>query len=1007
MSVQPSKSEKSRLKGLLVLAIIVVAAVAGAYYYVSIPHLPPQFMMVVNPPFFHASPSGGAQVLVQVSRIVGFNGGVNVSLANAPAWVSANPIVINSTSINGTLTILLSNQSQFGSYQLTVVGTAANGSSQTAPVSMKVVSVRPVTSQYGSALVFNTTKSLDSETLAALVSFANGTLQFSKTTPQLDSLDRGDVIVAPPNATKLVPKGFLLTVLGVRNVGDVVFVDTRLAALTEAFQELHFGHTPPLTSSSSGVSTLAIGSQPSDDVTNLCATEISCVTLFTWKVQPDNLPAHLSPNGQGDVTLDAYIEASAYAYAYGDISCCSNGVSVDFGLLALGHEEAYAGIKGSKGSVINWPDTELAKIVSANIQIFPGLLWIDVNVDLDGQGSGVLKEDVNANVDQFFNLIVGVTYNGGLPSSLQSLCNTSTSGFDFCHYHDFQPPTPTFNIGLPTDTGDGPQSQPTWPLIAIGPKLSADVDGVAGLSFEIFAYVLLNTGTGMTNAQGVDRPCESNYCPIWVLYFGIGTSLSLWLNLQVWKASYTITWPRMFQWEIAHADNYPPSTPVLGPPDAPIDLSNPSFLSPNPIDWIAVMPLYGASFSCNYQNGVATKCSESGSGVPSYTADPEGENVTCTWMSKEVGELGESPAYNTHNEAYPGSQCAAPPLTSFPVGKIIAQGLTQLTVYVIAEDAGGEKSQPSDTERLQIILPTPVLTIQYPTNGMSVYQNQPFTSVGTARESTTITSTTPNGIVNLCQTEPQNVAWFIGGYYEQDIVDVGEGGWVGAQNGGLGCSPSLTAKTVGQTMLYMVLLTTDPQTGNQYILTNSKGNPIQASPITINVLPQPTQPQPGSTGLSLQILTPSESPNSPAHTATSNPTVQLQGSLTGGTAPYLVTWQGTWDGKTTTIAQGLKVATLNYNWQVCTNGYPWFPFYGTIVVTLSATDANHQYATAPNSISINFNCAVIGAMPPTYPAAGVATLLTLIFAVTADRKTIPQNKPWIPMLRTTKSLSRF
>ncbi|MGO9645873.1 MAG: hypothetical protein ACLPY5_14150 [Candidatus Bathyarchaeia archaeon] len=984
-STNEETKPKSKLKGILVIVVIVVAAVAGAYY-ISIPHTPPQFTMVLNPPFFHASPGGWGQVLVEVSRMPGFNAGINVSLVNPPGWTSVNSLVINSTSINGTLTFQLTNQAQYGTYQLSVAGSVASGPGQTVPVSMKVVSVTPVTSQYGSGSVYDTTKSLDSGTLAALVSYVNGTLQFSKTTSQLDNLDVGDVIVAPPNTTQLVPKGFLLTVLDVRKAGETVLVDTRLAGLTEVFQELHFGHNPPI-SGSSGLSTSAIDSHPTDDVTNLCNT-ITCVTLFNWKAQPDNLPAHLSPTGQGDVTLDAYIKASAYAYAYGDISCCSNGVSVDFGLLALAHEEAYAGIMGSRGSHIIWPDNVLTTITSVNIQIFPGLLWIDINLNLDGQGSGILKEDVNANIDQYFNVIVGPTYNGGLPSAVQSYCEISGSGWDFCHYHDFLPPTTTFTIGLPTTTGDTyPQGgQPDWPMIAIGPKLSADVDGVAGLSFELFAYFLLNTGTGVTNSseQG-SWPCEPNYCPIWVLYFGIGATISLWINIQVWKASFGVTWPRLFQWEIAHADNYPPSNPVLGPPSASIDLSNPSFLSTNPIDWVAVMPLYGASFSCTYQNGVATQCSESGSGVPSYTADPEGENVTCTWMSKEVGELGESPAYNTHNEAYPGSQCAAPPLTSFPVGEIIAQGLTQLTVYVTAADAGGKQSQPSNTETLQIILPTPVLSIQYPTSGMSVYQNQPFTSLGTARVSTTITTSTPNGIIDLCQTEPQNIAWYVGGSFEADIVDVGEGGWVNAQFSGLGCNPTLTAKSSGQTTVYMVLLSTDPQTSNQYIAQTSNGNPLHITSTVINVQPAPTQPQPG--GLSIQIITPTEPSNSPPHTPTSNPTVELQGTLTGGTAPYLVTWQGSWDGQTTTIAKGLKYNTLDYNWQVCMNGYPWFGFYGTITVTLSVIDSKGltAQATSPPGISINFNCAVAQAFPPIPITGGLAGLLAVLFAMTGER----------------------
>jgi hypothetical protein len=418
----------------------------------------------------------------------GFTGEVNVSLGSPPSWVTANALVINSTSINGTLTLRLSNQAQFGSSQLSIVGLTLSGPEQSATLSMKVVTVKPVTSQYGSGLVYDTTKSLDSETLAALVSYANGTLHFSKTTSQLSGLEQGDVIVAPPNSTAIVPKGFLLTVLDTRNAGAAFFVDTRLAALTEAFQELHFGHNKPNGSTSSGVrSTPALAWHVTDDVTGLCASQITCVKLFDWKVQPDHLPADLG----GGTTLDAYLDAKGYIYAYGDVSCC---VSVDFGILFLGHEEAYAGITGSRGAQLNWYDDDLTTIASANIQIIPGLLWIDINLNLAGRAWGTLKEDVNANADQYFNLIFGPTYNGNLPSSLQSLCNTSGSGFDFCTYHNFQPPTPTFKIGNPHDVGDliyGGSNGPTdtTPLVAIGPRLSADVDGIAGIAFALWAFV--------------------------------------------------------------------------------------------------------------------------------------------------------------------------------------------------------------------------------------------------------------------------------------------------------------------------------------------------------------------------------------------------------------------------------------------------------------------------------------------------------------------------------------
>jgi len=973
---------KHNSKALIVIAIVIVAAVAGAYYYTSIPHAPAQFMMVVNPPFFHSSPGGGAQLLVQVSRMPGYNGGVNVSVVNPPAWVTVNPIEINSTSVNGTLTVLFSNQAQFGSYELYVMGTAAAGPSQTVMVAMKVVSVRPVASPYGTAAVYETTKTLDSETLASLVSFTNGTLQFSKDTPQLDNLDRGDVLVAPPHATGVVPKGFLLTVLDVQKENGVVLVDTRLAALVEVFKELHFGHSMANTASSSsgdGTSTTALRMAPTDDVTDLCASQISCWTLFNTQLGTNDSLG-------GDAKLGATLTLKGYLYAYGDISCC---VSVDFGLLFLGHEEAFAGLSGSAGTQLNWSDDDIMQIVPpVTIQIFPGLLWIDIDLNLAGHASGTLKEDVNANIDQYFNLIAGPTFDGGLPSSLQSLCNTSGSGFDFCHYHDFQPPTPNLNIGLPTIGGDlWPQGgQPDWPVVAIGPSLSGDVDDVAGVTFDAFAYLLLNTG--IMPAEIPSWSCEPTYCPVWVLYFGIGASLDFWINIQVWQAWYKITWPRLFQWEIAHAKDYPPSTPILS---YWTDMGgfNLTTTSKPYVDLTAFMPEYGASYSCNSSG---TSCTE-GSGISSYTPDPEGENVTCIWMTKEVGEIGQTPTFNDHDASLPGSTCAPPPLTKWPKDKIasmIGNDLNQLTVTVVAA-APEIQSATSNAVSVPVILPTPMLSIM-PINFVIV-QNQYFPVQG----SVTISSPLLPGLIptDLCQTESQNIEWFVGGSFEANIVDVGEGGWVNAQSTGSGCNPTLTATSSGQTTVYMVLLSIDPQTGNQYIAQAVNDSPLNIASVMINVQPQPTTqpttPPPGPSSLHVGITspTPSEYSGTPPVSPASGP-IQLNGLVTGGTSPYTVTWYAQYSSQTVTIVTGGS-NDLNYAWTVCNSFYN---EEGMASVYLKATDSSNNEGGPAGPIYVNFMCEVAQALPPF--SVAVVSLLTVLFAVTGEQIVVKvRNVPWV------------
>ena len=185
----------------------------------------------------------------------GFRSEVDVALANPPSWVAVNfnPLIINPTSRNATLVIVLTKDAPKGSYNFTLVGTAQGSATQSVAFQMKVVSVSPVTSDYGSALVYETTKILDSTTLAALVSYQNGTLSFRQSTPQLGGLQRGDVLVVPPKTSQIVPNGILRFVLDIRNEGGALLLNTRQAGLAEAFQELHFGQPPSATSSGGGL----------------------------------------------------------------------------------------------------------------------------------------------------------------------------------------------------------------------------------------------------------------------------------------------------------------------------------------------------------------------------------------------------------------------------------------------------------------------------------------------------------------------------------------------------------------------------------------------------------------------------------------------------------------------------------------------------------------------------------------------------------------------------------
>ena len=491
------------------------------------------------------------------------------------------------------------------------------------------------------------------------------------------------------------------------------------------------------------------------------------------------------------------------------------------------------------------------------------------------------------------------------------------------------------------------------------------LDDIVGPFIEIYLFGQLNS--------------QIPHDPVWWVTIGFGVNAGIHVSF---LSFVNIDWDLpggpydipTGGWGIAHAPNYPPYTPVLIILNTVIDLSNPSFLDPKPING------WGATMS----------------------AEPEGETVTCIWMSNEAGQLGTTMATGASLLA-----CPSPSLASFPINQILTKSLHQLTVTVVAEDSAGAKSSPSNAVTVHVLLPTPTLQILYPTppsqgstvSPATIVQNQPFTAHGSATLATTITSSTPNGLLDLCQTEPQNIAWFVGGYY-QALVGEGEGGgWVGAQSSGTSCNPPLTAKSAGQTTITMALITTIA--GYPYIAQDNKGNPIYVS-VTVHVEAQTSQPPSEGTQLSVHITTPSEPATGYRHTPTSNPTVLLAGTVSGGTSPYTATWTAQYEGKTYTIAT-LSSRTLlprvpfpDDDWTVCST---LTGIRGVADVFLSVTDSKSVTQHADNNpIQISLNCQVAQSIPPILPVA-LVSLLTVLFAVTAECNTaIVEMKPWLRSL---------
>ena len=95
-------------------------------------------------------------------------------------------------------------------------------------------------------LLAPTAKVLDETTMNSLSSISQDgmTLFFAATTPQLDSIQTGDVIIS--GVTAVTPGGILRKVVSIEKRGDgTVEVTTEPASLTDAFQELHVNGTIP------------------------------------------------------------------------------------------------------------------------------------------------------------------------------------------------------------------------------------------------------------------------------------------------------------------------------------------------------------------------------------------------------------------------------------------------------------------------------------------------------------------------------------------------------------------------------------------------------------------------------------------------------------------------------------------------------------------------------------------------------------------------------------------
>lgn len=94
-------------------------------------------------------------------------------------------------------------------------------------------------------VLLKVTEVIDETTRDKLVSFDGKTLRFSETTPQLERLSKGSVLVSEPS--EAAPFGYLRRVSTVRQEGGAVLIETKHARLDEAIAQGSLSVTMPLT----------------------------------------------------------------------------------------------------------------------------------------------------------------------------------------------------------------------------------------------------------------------------------------------------------------------------------------------------------------------------------------------------------------------------------------------------------------------------------------------------------------------------------------------------------------------------------------------------------------------------------------------------------------------------------------------------------------------------------------------------------------------------------------
>ena len=525
----------------LVALLILILVAGGVFYYWSFLRAPPQplitttqrpgqFEFFLDPPFFHVAAGGGRNITVYLQRSPDFSGTVRFELVNPPDWIVYTPFTVEAKDSNTTFTIIASQDAPKTELNLTMRSSSAGVAEQYATLEMKVVGVHAVTSEWGSAVVFDTTKVIDSDTLKVLNSYSDGTFVFSKMTPQLQSLARGDVLVVPPSSTSLAKHGLLRLVLSMTQQGGGVVVQTIQATLFDELQEVNIGETgsesaaPQRTPSGPASSGLMLGDAAFHDSSKpLGWFEHGYVfTLYDNEIGlsgPVNIGGDTTFNFQGKLAL----------YLLPSINIRGAFKLASFKIHLAFTQHLIFQLHGSAGSQLNWIEPSLAQLYGGNFYLIPPILWVSATAKLEGRASGILNQNVELDLNEELFVEAGPTYDadeGGW--RMYYRCNSQNEGV--CA-------GPAFDHTFTISPGSGSDAK-----LGIGPRIEVGVNGDVGVASSAGWAALSGSLFANLRSQIPSKPSS------WVdwgidAYFGLGLSVTIGR----WEISHTFgisyEWP--------------------------------------------------------------------------------------------------------------------------------------------------------------------------------------------------------------------------------------------------------------------------------------------------------------------------------------------------------------------------------------------------------------------------------------------------------------------------------